>query len=196
MADCSSNRSAGVKDNTSSAGPPVLCELTQTCWCPPSNTQLCSLATTDTHVPYPLAITIKDRTCCHHHEQKNNCTLSRFQCVFRPRSLPSSARCGFWQRTWCFGFRMFPLAPFGEALSCSRYSPSDLTTAGLLTCCSDDVKADRPTTPGGSLWISSHTKNCLPCCLMLLLYVCWHLTHCWRLCWQYLPFTTLLLSAV
>lgn len=38
----------------------------------------------------------------------------------------------FWQRGWCFRFRTFPLAPFGEALSSSRHGPSDLTTAGAV----------------------------------------------------------------
>ena len=117
----------------------------------------------------------------------NNCSLSAFQCLFLPHLLCSL--CGFWQRSWCFRFRTFPLAPFGEALSSSRHSPCDLTTAGLLTCRRDNVKADdanrqhweevltSATTPS----VCSLSNNCLLHCLEVFVYVCWHLAQCWHL---------------
>lgn len=87
-------------------------------------------------------------------EQKQLHLLQVSVCVSPSLSHPLRS-----QRTWCFRFRMFPLAPFGEALSCSRYSPCDLTTAGLLTCCSDDVKADRASnTRGKSTDQPTHKK--------------------------------------
>lgn len=90
--------------------------------------------------------------------------------------------CGFNREAGVSGFRTFPLAPFGEALSSSRHGPCDLTTAGAVNLplwrrqSREEVRAQLSRDS-----LCSFSNNCLLCCLEVFVYVCWLMDQRWHL---------------